>query len=98
MSTPTVHPATTSRKSSLGKVLLALLLGLIVGVGAFLLFVRHATKGAWNEFAAKITGRSLAIDTSLPTVVTKIQRLQRLATGVYNMDKVVEGTRTNAFI
>jgi hypothetical protein len=98
MSTPTLHPATTSRKSSVGKVLLALLLGLIVGVGAFVLFVRHATKGAWNEFAEKITGRSLAIDTSLPTVVNKIQRLQRLETVVYNMDKVVEGTRENAYL
>lgn len=98
MSTPTLHPATTSRKSSIGKVLLALLLGLIVGVGAFVLFVRHATKGAWNEFAEKITGRSLAIDTSLPTVVNKIQRLQRLETVVYNMDKVVEGTRENAYL
>src|SRR5580692_9781715 len=98
MSAPTLHPVTTSRKSSVGKVLLALLLGLIVGVGAFVLFVRHATKGAWNEFAAKITGRSLAIDTSLPTVVSKIQRLERLETVVYNMDKVVEGSRENAYL
>jgi hypothetical protein len=98
MSTPTLHPTTTSRKSSIGKVLLALLLGLIIGVGAFVLFVRHATKGAWNEFAAKVTGRSLAIDTSLPTVVNKIQRLQRLETVIYNMDKVVEGTRENAYL
>jgi hypothetical protein len=98
MSTPTLPPATTPRKSSVGKVLLALLLGLVVGVGAFVLFVRHATKGAWNEFAAKITGRSLAIDTSLPTVVNKIQRLQRLETVVYNMDKVVEGSRENEYL
>jgi hypothetical protein len=98
MSTPTLPPATTPRKSSVGKVLLALLLGLLIGIGAFVLFVRHATEGAWNEFAAKITRRSLAVDTSLPTIVNKIQRLQRLETVVYNMDKVVEGTRENAYL
>jgi hypothetical protein len=79
-------------------VLLALFLGLVVGAGAFILFVRHATKGAWDEFAAKLTGRSLSIDTSLPTVVNKIQRLQRLETVVYNMDKVVEGSRENEYL
>src|SRR6201996_9287427 len=98
MSTPTLSPETQAPKSRIGMVLLALLLGLVVGAGAFVLFVRHATKGAWDEFAAKLTGRSLSIDTSLPTVVNKIQQLQRLETVVYNMDKVVEGTRENAYL
>jgi hypothetical protein len=98
MSTPTLSPETQAPKSRIGTILLALFLGLIVGAGAFVLFVRHATKGAWDEFAAKLTGRSLSIDTSLPTVVNKIQRLQRLETVVYNMDKVVEGTRENAYL
>jgi len=77
---------------------LSLLLGLVLGLCAFVLFVRHATKGAWDDFAAKITGRSLSVDTSLPTVVNKIQRLERLETVVYNMDKVVEGSRENAYL
>jgi Protein of unknown function (DUF4230) len=81
-----------------GKVLLALLLGLVFGFGGFVLFVRQATKGVWDEVAAKITGRSLSIDTSVPTVVSKIQRLERLETVVYNMDKVVEGSRENAYL
>lgn len=98
MSTPTITPASTPRASNVGKVLLALLLGLIVGAGAFVLFVRHATKGAWDELAAKLTHRSFSVDTSLPTVVSKIQRLQRLETVVYNMDKVVEGSRENAYL
>src|SRR5580704_6585548 len=98
MSTPTVPPPTQPATSNVGKVLLALLLGLVVGCGAFVLFVRHATKGVWDELAEKITGRSLAIDTSLPTVVSKIQRLERLETVVYNMDKVVEGSRENAYL
>lgn len=98
MSTPTLSPETQSPKSRIGTILLALFLGLIVGAGAFVLFVRHATKGAWDEFAARLTGRSLSIDTSLPTVVNKIQRLQRLETVVYNMDKVVEGSRENEYL
>jgi hypothetical protein len=98
MSTPTLSPETQTQRSRVGTILLVLLLGLIIGAGAFVLFVRHATKGAWDEFAAKLTGRSLSIDTSLPTVVNKIQRLQRLETVVYNMDKVVEGTRENEYL
>jgi hypothetical protein len=98
MSTPTIPPPTQPKTSSVGKVLLALLLGLVVGAGALVLFVRHATKGAWDEFAAKLTHRSISVDTSLPTVVNKIQRLERLETVVYNMDKVVEGSRENAYL
>ena len=98
MSTPTIPPPTRPQASNVGKVLLALFLGLVVGFVAFVLFVRHATKGVWNEFATKITHRSLSIDTSLPTVVNKIQRLDRLETVVYNMDKVVEGSRENAYL
>ena len=98
MSTPTITPASKPQASNVGKVLLALLLGLVVGAGAFVLFVRNATKGAWDEFAAKLTHRSLSVDTSLSTVVNKIQRLERLETVVYTMDKVVEGSRENAYL
>lgn len=77
--------------------MLALFLGLILGAAAFVLFVRHATSGLWNEIAAKLTQRSLSVDTSLPTVVNKIQRLERLESVVYNMDKVVEGSRQSTY-
>jgi hypothetical protein len=94
---PILDPVESPPKSNVGKILLALFLGLVVGFGAFVLFVRHATKGMWDEIAAKITHRSLSVDTSLPTVVSKIQRLERLETVVYNMDKVVEGSRQSAY-
>jgi len=42
-----------------------------------------------------LTGRTLAIDVSQPTVVDRIQRLQRLETVVYTMDKIVTGAREN---
>ena len=98
MSTPTVPPPTEPKTSNVGKVLLALFLGLVVGFAAFVLFVRHATKGVWDEIAEKITHRSLSVDTSLPVVINKIQRLERLETVVYNMDKVVEGSRENEYL
>lgn len=42
-----------------------------------------------------ITGRTLTIDVSQPTVVDRIQRLQRLETVIYTMDKIVTGAREN---
>ena len=58
----------------------------------------EATTGLWNRVAAYATGRSLAIDTSLPTVVDKIRRLQRLETVIYSMDKIVEGDRASSIL
>ncbi len=86
------------RRTSFIGIILTLLLGLIIGAAALVWFVRHATHGLWNEIAAKVTGRSLTIDSSLPTVVSKIQQLQRLETVVYTMDKVVEGSRENNYL
>ncbi len=44
-----------------------------------------------------VTGRTLTIDVSQPTVVDRIQRLQRLETVVYTMDKIVSGARQTPF-
>ncbi|MHB1938217.1 MAG: DUF4230 domain-containing protein [Acidobacteriaceae bacterium] len=71
----------------------ALLLGLLLGIVGFAVFAREAKTGIWDRLAAVATGRSLSIDTSLPTVVNKIQRLQRLETVNYSLDKIVEGDR-----
>jgi len=45
----------------------------------------------WSD----ITGRTLTIDVSQPTVVDRIQRLQRLETVVYTLDKIVTGAKEN---
>lgn len=42
-----------------------------------------------------VTGRTLTIDVTQPTVVDRIQRLQRLETVVYTMDKIVTGAKEN---
>src|SRR6202044_1712731 len=52
---------------------------------------RELLRHAWST----VTGRALTIDVSQPTVVDRIQRLQRLETVVYTMDKVVTGVKEN---
>lgn len=79
-------------------VLLAIFLGLLVGAGAFAIFLREATYGIWDKVATKVSGRALTINVSQPTVVAKIQRLERLESVTYTMDKVVEGERTSAIL
>jgi hypothetical protein len=86
------------RRSSVGTVLLAIILGLLLGAGALAVFAHQATTGLWNALATKITGRPLAIDVSQPTVVNRIQRLERLESVTYTMDKVVEGDRSSAIL
>ena len=76
----------------------ALVLGLILGIVGFAVFTRKAKTGIWDQLAALATGRSLTIDTSLPTVVNKIQRLQRLETVNYSLDKIVEGDRASSVL
>ncbi|GGG95652.1 hypothetical protein GCM10011586_08410 [Silvibacterium dinghuense] len=78
--------------------LLAVFLGLLIGMGALAVFVREATYGIWNQVATKVTGRALSIDTSQPTVVDRIQKLSRLESVTYTMDKTVEGDRTSAIL
>lgn len=55
---------------------------------------RSALSRAWSA----VTGRTLTIDVSQPTVVDRIQRLQRLETVIYTMDKIVTGAKENPFL
>lgn len=72
--------------------------GLIAGVlllGGFG-SVMLARNSAWlSHVWSSLTGRSLSIDVSQPTVVDRIQRLQRIETVVYTMDKIVTGAKEN---
>lgn len=96
---PVLSPSERRRREpSALTVLLAVFLGLLIGAGLLTIFVREATYGIWDRVATKVTGRSLSIDISQPTVVERIQRLERLETVTYTMDKVVEGDRTSAVL
>jgi hypothetical protein len=81
----------------------ALVVGLIVGV----LFVgavgwgmlsRTSGQALLSRMWSAMTGRTLTIDVSQPTVVDRIQRLQRLETVVYTMDKLVTGAKANPLL
>jgi hypothetical protein len=77
---------------------LGFLLALLLGAAAFAFFVRHETTGTMGRILTRITGRAASIDTSVPAVVEKIQRLNRLETVVYSLDTVVEGNRSSAIL
>jgi Protein of unknown function (DUF4230) len=75
-----------------------ILLALFLGAASLAVFVRHATTGALGRFASALTGRTTTFDTSVPAVVEKIQRLNRLETVVYSLDTVVEGDRSSPIL
>jgi uncharacterized protein DUF4230 len=87
----------SGRRGSSGT-LIAILLSLILGAVALAVFLRHATTGIMARVATAITGRTTTFDTSVPAVVQKIQRLNRLETVVYSIDTIVEGSKSSAVL
>jgi hypothetical protein len=87
-----VHPRT---------VLPAVLLGTTIGLLLALLalpFVFHHVDGLLRrQLTEAFLGRRDTINVSQPTVIASIQRLARLESVVYTMDKVVEGDRTSQY-
>src|ERR1700693_2525366 len=77
---------------------LAFLLALILGAAAIIVSLRTAPPGPPARLATFITGRTTTFDTSVPAVVQKIQRLNRLETVVYSIDTVVEGSKSSAVL
>lgn len=81
-------------------VVVALILGLFLGVISIgliggLMLSRTSGQVLLSHMWSAVTGRTLTIDVSQPTVVDRIQRLQRLETVVYTMDKLVTGAKEN---
>src|SRR5436190_8465258 len=74
--------------SARGSSPVSFLLGLVVG----------ALVVAGIGWVLRNSGSRARIDTSRPTVVERIQGLQRLETVVFAMDKIVSGERENRFL
>ncbi|HEY4765756.1 MAG TPA: DUF4230 domain-containing protein [Candidatus Sulfotelmatobacter sp.] len=96
----TPSPKTSRSRVAVG---FALVLGLFLGMMFFgcvgWLMLSRSSGRAWlNHMWSAVTGRTLSIDVSQPTVVDRIQRLQRLETVVYTMDKIVSGARENPIL
>ena len=75
-----------------------LLLGVLLGIAAVVWFAHRAKHGAWDSIAQVLTGRQLTVTDQAPAVIASIQRLQRLETVNYSMDKIVEGAKENTYL
>src|SRR6185437_5405409 len=74
-----------------------LVLGLVAGLVLALLaaaLVGHATSGPLSRLWSAITGRN----TIIMSQGSVVERLQRMETVVYNMDKIVSGGRSNPIL
>jgi len=92
-------PSPNSPQASPGKrvivvVGLALAFG-IMACGAYLISGPPSDSSLTQRFISALFRRGTRIDVSQPTVVRRIQQLQRLETVVYTMDKIVTGAREN---
>src|ERR1017187_972350 len=85
-----------SRAAIVGALIVGLFLGVFsVGSIGWLMLSRESGRTLLGHLWSAVTGRTLTIDVSQPTVVDRIQRLQRLETVVYTMDKIVSGAKEN---
>jgi hypothetical protein len=93
-------PTTISEKrsSAFPALVLGIIVGLLVALLAIPAVVRHVGASMRNRIGIAFLGRHDTIDVSQPTVIASIQRLARLESVVYTMDKVVEGDRTNQYL
>ena len=97
---PDASPHSPKPSQSSAAVVFALVVGLFLGVlcvGSigWLMLSRSSGRALLSHLWSAVTGKTLSIDVSQPTVVDRIQRLQRLETVVYTMDKLVTGAKEN---
>ncbi len=77
----------------------AFLLAIVLGGTMVVVFLHQATTGLPARLASLITGhRATMPETTVPTVVSKIQALSRLETVVYSLDTVVEGAKSSVVL
>ncbi len=79
----------TSGRTSSGSTL-TILLSLVLGAAAVVVFLRHATGGIPARLSTLITGRASAADLSVPTIAGRLQQFNRLTTVLYASDAVLE--------
>src|SRR5207302_8510349 len=91
---PASHAASTRRS----RFVPALVTGILLGAVAIAITSKYSGLGPWGQFWSALLGRGDLYGLSQPTVVNRIQRLQRLETVVYTMDKIVTGERENTFL
>jgi len=76
---------------------LSFVAGVLVALAA-LVWAGRASENWANRFWSSLLGRAAHTDLSQPTVVDRIQSLQRLETIVYTMDKIVTGEKQSSIL
>jgi hypothetical protein len=93
---PEAPKAARSSASTVVALIIGLVLGAsLLGLLGFVLLSRSSGPALLSRVWSAVTGRALSIDVSQPTVIDRIQHLQRLETVVYTMDKIVSGAKEN---
>src|SRR6266567_7074559 len=95
---PSLRSSRSPAKLGLALVIRVILGVVFVGSMGWLMLSRVTGRSLLGHMWSAVTGITLTIDVSQPTVVDRIQRLQRLETVVYNMDKIVTGAKENPFL
>jgi hypothetical protein len=68
---------------------------LLLGAAGFAVLVRYSPASKLGRLSARMVGKATT-DPSVPAVVAKIQRLNRMETAEYSVDTVVEASRSPA--
>ena len=92
------QPIEVRRSSAFPALILGIVVGLLVALLAVPAVVRHVGASMRSRISMAFLGRHDTIDISRPTVIASIQRLARLESVVYTMDKVVEGNRSSQYL
>ena len=93
------QPIEVRRSSAFPALVLGVIVGLLVALLAVPAVVRHVghVHAQPHQHGLPWPART-PIDISRPTVIASIQRLARLESVVYTMDKVVEGNRSSEYL
>lgn len=98
MPTAPISPPVVRRRTVFPALLLGIVVGLLGALFALPAVMQHVGAAMRHRMTDVFLGRRDTIDVSQPTVIASIQRLARLESVVYTMDKVVEGDRTNQYL
>ena len=92
------EPAPQAASARRSRFFPTLITGILLGAVAIAIISKYSGLGPWGQFWSALLGRGDHYGLSQPTVVNRIQKLQRLETVVYTMDKIVTGERENPFL
>jgi len=92
------EPAPQAASTPRSRFFSILIAGILLGAVAIAIISKYSGLGPWGQFWSALLGKGDHYGLSQPTVVNRIQKLQRLETVVYTMDKIVTGERENPFL